>query len=147
MICFVDTSALAKAYHQESGTDFMLALYLGNGTIRISELTRVEFVSTTRRKVQSGQITEDMQEACLERFAVGLKSRYEVLRLGTRVLEEAAQLLGPKCVSIPLRSLDAIQFATFKLLCSCDTTFVCSDKRLASIAISQGQKVVDPSLP
>lgn len=146
MTSFVDTSALAKAYHQESGTEYMLALYLGNDIIRISELTRVEFVSSTRRKVQSGQITLEMQEACLDRFVVDLKSRDEVLRLSTEVLEEAAQLLGPTGVPIPLRSLDAIQFASFKLLCSDDTTFICSDKRLASIAIRQGHKVVDPSL-
>jgi len=83
----------------------------------------------------------------LDRFALDLKSRYEVLHLSTAVLEEAAHLLGPKGVSTPLRSLDAIQFATLTLLCPVDTVFVCSDKRLAAVAESQGRAVLDPAFP
>lgn len=147
MTYYIDTSALAKVYHPESGFEYMRLLYKGNDAIRVSELTRVESVSVTRRKVLAGEISAETQHVFLERFAEDLKSRYEVLRLTSGVLDEAARLLGPGGVSVSLRSLDAIQFAAFKLLCAEDAIFVCSDKRLAAVAESQGRKVLDPAAP
>lgn len=138
MTYFLDTSALAKIYHPEVGSAFMRSLDVGASPIRISELARVEYVSATRRKFLAGSIGPELQVAYLDRFRFGLTSRFEVLRLTVGVLDEASNLLGPEGISGPLRTLDAIQYATLRVLCDRDTVFVCCDERLARIAVAEG---------
>lgn len=54
----VDTSALAKLYHQESGTERMKALLREPGsTSVISEYTLVEIYSALSRKTREGIFT------------------------------------------------------------------------------------------
>ena len=55
MIYFVDTSALTKIYHPESGFETMRTLYFGMDEIWISELTRVEFASAIRKNCSIGR--------------------------------------------------------------------------------------------
>lgn len=145
MTYFLDTSALAKIYHPEVGSGFMRSLYDGSSPIRISELARVEFVSATRRKFLAGAIGPELQLAYLDRFRFDLTNRFEILLLSVGVLDEASNLLGPEGISGPMRTLDAIQYATLRVLCDRETIFVCSDERLARIAGTAGHATLDPS--
>jgi len=56
---FFDTSAVIKIYHQETGSDRILPLFQGGEAIVISELSKVEFVSTLHKKLRTGEITAD----------------------------------------------------------------------------------------
>lgn len=145
MIYFVDTSAITKIYHPEVGCEIMRALYRGSDEIWISELTRVEFASAIRKKLLSGVIGPAGHRVTYERFREDSASRFKVLSLTSAVLECAEGLLGPSGVREPLRSLDAIQFATLKMLCPAETVFVCSDKRLTLIAVNEGLPTMDPA--
>jgi len=49
---FFDTSAVVKIYHQETGSDQIIPLYRGDDTIVISELSKVEFLSTISQKAE-----------------------------------------------------------------------------------------------
>ena len=50
---FFDTSAVVKIYHQETGSDRILPLYRSGDTIMISELSKVEFLSTVHKKLKN----------------------------------------------------------------------------------------------
>lgn len=43
---FLDTSALVKIYHKETGTEKVLNIYEDKNDIVIWELSKVEFIST-----------------------------------------------------------------------------------------------------
>jgi predicted nucleic acid-binding protein len=54
---FLDTSSLVKIYHKESGTADVLNIYnKAENLIQISELGRIEFLSTVHRKYKSLRI-------------------------------------------------------------------------------------------
>ena len=146
MIYFVDTSALTKIYHPEAGFETMRSLYFGTDEILISELTRVEFASALRKKCLNGEICHEGHRVTYDRFTADLKSRFKLLSLTSVVLKSAQRMLGPEGVSVPFRSLDAIQFATFSLLCPPETVFVCSDKRLTMVANTEGRITMDPTV-
>jgi len=55
---FLDTSALVKIYHKEVGTEKVLNIYEDKSDIVISELSKVEFISTIHRKFRDGEIDE-----------------------------------------------------------------------------------------
>jgi predicted nucleic acid-binding protein len=56
---YLDTSALVKIYHREIGTETMLRLYRGSDTLFISELAKIELLSTVYRKYREHGITQD----------------------------------------------------------------------------------------
>ena len=144
MTCYVDTSALAKIYHRESGTETMLEMYAGGESIQISELARLEFLGTTVRKLREGQLDEKAYQALLERFGEDVDKRYELLHFSSLIVEETARVLGTYGRQNALRTLDAIQFAFYNIYCEEDTVFVCADLRLAALIQQQGHPTLDP---
>ena len=46
MIFYIDTSSLVKVYHTEAGTPTVLGIYRGDDEIVISELSKIECLST-----------------------------------------------------------------------------------------------------
>jgi uncharacterized protein len=60
MKVFLDTSSLVKLYHQEEGSDELLAfLAKGVDEIWLSELTMVEFRSALWKKVRTGELMKE----------------------------------------------------------------------------------------
>lgn len=53
MSYFFDTSALVKVYHKEIGTDLVLPIYKSEDQIFISELSKLEFISTVYKKFRN----------------------------------------------------------------------------------------------
>ena len=53
---FFDTSAVVKVYHEEKGSNIILPIYNANDSILISELSKVEFLSTIHKKLRSNEI-------------------------------------------------------------------------------------------
>ena len=49
MSYYVDTSSLVKIYHKEVGSEKVLEIYKSGEVIRISELSKIEFISTIHR--------------------------------------------------------------------------------------------------
>ena len=65
---FLDTSSLVKIYHRESGTDLVLDIYRGDGKIGISELSKVEFVTTIQRKYREKILDHKVGQIILDKF-------------------------------------------------------------------------------
>jgi len=139
---FLDTSALVKIYHKETGTAKVLNIHKSQNAIAISELSQVEFISTVYRKFRDKEINEETLNCLLRKFQFDLENRYEVLMFSSAIIDEACSLLSKYGETKSLRSLDSIQLAFFEVYCESKDIFVCSDKKLAEIVELEKYKVL-----
>src|SRR5215510_12743171 len=109
---FLDTSAIAKLYHQEPGSDVVENLASSPTTrLWIAELTHVEFYSVCLRKVREGQLTEEKLQTVLDCFTDDIRNRFQVVPLNRSMVEQAITLLLRYGKHESLRTLDAFQLA------------------------------------
>ena len=59
MSFFIDTSSLVKIYHKEKNSQKVIDLYNSNEAIYISELAKIEFVSTVYKKYRENEIIRE----------------------------------------------------------------------------------------
>jgi len=140
---FFDTSALVKIYHQEMGSDRILPLYQGGEAIVISELSKVEFVSTIHKKLRTGEITADTLDAVKNRFLADCSGRFVVIHVASFIVDAALDIMNTQGRANHLFSLDALQIATLSIIAEKDTTFVCADKRLTALVRTIGTPVLE----
>lgn len=68
-----------KIYHEEEGSKAVLPIYSGNDSILISELSKVEFLSTVHKKLRSNEINTETLEALRARFLADTLDRFIVI--------------------------------------------------------------------
>ncbi len=146
MTYYFDTSALLKIYHREPGTDQALAIYKSNESIYISELCRIEFISTIERKYRENAITIETLRTLLEKFQDDLENRFKILKFSSVVINEAVTFLQRLGEKRSLRTLDSLQFAFFTTYSEQDTQFVCCDIKLCQLVQDEGFTVINPEL-
>ncbi len=145
MNIFLDTSALVKFYHEEEGTASISALILEcSGVIFISELAKLEIISSICRRFRSKELDEDAYQEAIEAFREDLQ-RYKLVPLTYQVLNKAEQVLLDLAPTTGLRTLDALHLATFLLGSSSESLFVAGDKTLLKAAEAIGAKIYCPS--
>ena len=93
-VYFLDTSALAKLYHQEQGSERVEG-WAADHAIRLwlSDLARIEPHSVFVRKVREGELAEATLQTVLECFREDLRSRFHLVRLTEDIIEQAISLL------------------------------------------------------
>jgi predicted nucleic acid-binding protein len=144
---FLDTSALAKLYIREAGTDRMVALAsrADEPQLIILSLSRVELRSAIRRRVRSRELTQRNAETALAHFGEHMGTVFLVQPLTEAVLERALTLIDNQ----GLRAYDAIQLAACLTLtvtaAEAFATFVCADHQLLDAARAEGLTVLNPS--
>lgn len=142
---YFDTSSLVKIYHREKGTESVLNIYKSHDEILISELSKIEFVSTIYRKYREHEISHETLTAVVQKFEDDIKTRYdEILRFSSLVIDESWNLICRISEKYSLKTLDSIQFAFFKIYCETDTVFVCSDDKFLKIIENEGIKTLTP---
>jgi uncharacterized protein len=108
---YVDTSALAKRYIEEAGSDDVDAFLSGCTRVRISRLAAVEFRCLLRRRFRAREIDAAYEQAALADFAADVGSGYfEIEPLIDRHAIVADQLIG-RLADHSLRTLDALHLA------------------------------------
>lgn len=138
MTVFADSSALAKLYLEEAGSDEVRAI---TGRLAISALALVEVASAIWRKSREGTI--EPYEASLlhgELDSDGVAS-YAVVAPTPRVLAEAADLVARH----PLRAMDAIQLSSALAVQRAQpepVTFATFDRALARVALAERLEVL-----
>ncbi|HXD85986.1 MAG TPA: type II toxin-antitoxin system VapC family toxin [Urbifossiella sp.] len=146
---FLDTSALAKHYRMEAGTDVLDAL-LANPNHRhfISRLAVVEFHSALAKLVRTGLVTLREFDVLTARFRADVKDkRFEVVRVLVPHFRRAEECIRRLGVRLNLRTLDAIQLAIALVLNESNPLlFVTSDRSLSGVASSEGLSVLNPEL-
>jgi uncharacterized protein len=142
---FLDTSALAKLYIREEGTDSMLALTKAEygHEFALLSIATVEFRSALRRRQHAGDIDEPTASEILTLFASHRDERFIVQPLTETVIDSAADLVDRHV----LRAYDAIQLSGCLTLVSnrSGCVFTCSDEDLLKAARTEGLLTFDPA--
>ncbi|MDZ4844299.1 MAG: type II toxin-antitoxin system VapC family toxin [Chitinophagales bacterium] len=139
---FIDTSALVKYFHEESGSDKVRKIMERAGNkVWVSEISTLEFASALYRKFRNGEIKDNELKRALEGFEEELATM-NVTPFGTLIIEEAKKLLATHGKQRGLRTLDALQLGAFGMNAERDWTFVVSDENLSVVAKACGFKVM-----
>jgi len=136
VLTYIDTSMLVKRYVPEVGAQALEQRLLGElPTLIISELVRVEFVSSLRRMERKGLIDRDFGNAALAYFLDDIaQARIKVLPLNPICLERAASLIAQ--LKSPLATLDGLHLAT--ALIHRAAHFFTTDLQLSRAALEAG---------
>lgn len=140
---FFDTSAVVKLYHQEAGSELVLPLYTAEQNIVVSELSKVEFLSTVHKKYRTNEISLAALEALKNRFMVDAHERFTVIPIVSPVIDKALEIIESYAGETHLFALDSIQVATYLVASDNDTIFVCADKRLTAFVKKLGYGTLD----
>lgn len=144
MNLFFDTSALAKYFHEEPGTERVVALIEDpDHTVWLSELASIEFASAMHRKFREEALSQDQQEQALAGFNETLQT-FRVVPLSSLVAERAKQLIARHGRTCALRTLDALHLAAYTILAETDWQFVVADDRLYAAADREGCALTHP---
>ena len=150
--CFLDTSALAKLYHEEPGSEYVERIISRPGSKGIvSRLSLVEMESVLAIKVRTGVLNENGRSVALRRLRADIARNRLIVgpAVEPRHYRSAAKLLRLHGVSRGLRTLDALQLAiALEMLESAWISVMLSaDKRLCEVAEACGCPAIDPAQP
>jgi uncharacterized protein len=135
---FLDTSAFAKRYVAERGSDKVMAMCLKADSLVASVICLPELISTLSRLVREKKLTKaDYQK--LKGEAMADLTDVDICQITSEVLASVVSLLE----SHPLRAMDAIHLAC--ALTVKPDVFVSADHRQLSAAQKAGIKTVDVS--
>ena len=138
MKVFLDTSAFAKRYVAERGSDKVMAMCLKADSLVVSVICLPELISTLSRLVREKKLTKaDYQK--LKGEAMADLTDVDICQITPEVLASVVSLLE----SHPLRAMDAIHLAC--ALTVKPNVFVSADHRQLSSARKAGIKTVDVS--
>jgi uncharacterized protein len=149
---FLDTSALAKLYHQEPGSDYVERI-LNEPTSKgiISRLSLVEFESVLAIKVRTGVLDPAGRTIALRRFRADIAGNRIIVGppIEEKHFQSAARLLRSYAVNRGLRTLDGIQLAVALDLrhTAWISVLISSDQRLCAVAELCGCPAADPANP
>lgn len=149
---FLDTSALAKRYHKESGSEYMDRILEQSGSRSlISHLSIVELESVLAIKTKTGEIDEQALQIARRRFRADIARQRLLVAppVHERHFHSARRLLIQYGVPEGLRTLDALQLAIaldLRQLGQVDV-LVAADQRLCRVASIAGCSAVNPEKP
>ncbi|MBI5179487.1 MAG: type II toxin-antitoxin system VapC family toxin [Nitrospinae bacterium] len=144
MLQYVDTSALAKRYFAEPGTERMNALLAGNVKTATSILTYAEMLAVAARKRKAGDITAGQLRTIAQSFEADWKL-FHVIPLKDDIRPLIRTVVG----KYRLRGADGVHLASALFLAQAiqkEMVMVASDIELLDAAKKAGFKVVNPAL-
>ena len=138
MKVFLDTSAFAKRYVAEHGSNKVMALCLQADSLVVSVICLMELVSTLSRLVREKKLAKaDCRR--LKGDAMSDLANVDICQITSGIMASVISLLE----SHPLRAMDALHLAS--ALAVKPDIFVSADHRQLSAARKAGLKVVDVS--
>lgn len=144
MRLYFDTSALAKAYTSERGSDDVDD-FLSRGTsIYLSDLNRVELRCMLARRFRTGELNAMQEQAIWSQFLLDVANEcFEPVALPASAWAVATGLID-RVAPIALRTLDALHVAVANALPG--VTFVTADRAQRSAAQQLGLNTVGIAL-
>jgi uncharacterized protein len=145
---YLETSALAKLYVREAGTDTMLRLATERSDDRFALLAiaKVELQSAVRRRQRTGDLAKSIADRILSLFELHMEGRYLHLHVNEIVIDTACVLID----RYGLTTMDAIHLsACLSLTLNIGTEpaiFVSADQKLLRAADSEGVQIPDVSV-
>jgi predicted nucleic acid-binding protein len=149
---FLDTSALAKLYHHETGSDYMDRILEQRGARSlISRLSIVEFESVLAMKIRTGEIDQPALQIARRRFKADLARQRLIVAPPVHEghFQSARKLLVQYGVGEGLRTLDALQLAVALDLHRLEhiAVLVAADQRLCRVSSLAGCTAINPEQP
>ncbi len=149
---FLDTSALAKLYHQEAGSHYVEWLVEQTGSIVvISRLSLIEMESVFAIKVRTGELSPSGQELARRRLRADVAQGRILVGppIEERHYQSARRLLTRYGVEMALRTLDSLQLALALDLHQLGqiSVVVAADQRLCRVAEACGCPTINPADP
>jgi len=148
---FLDTSALAKLYRKELGSDFVDRIVAEQGSRRfISRFTLLEMESVLALKFRTGEIDDKSLTVARRRLEADLGSRrLLVATVSDDHLRGARQLLMDHGRTEALRGPDALQLSVALGLkrAGLVSVFVAADQKLCRVAMIEGFTTLNPEQP
>ncbi len=145
---FFDSSALAKLFHPEPGSDKVIQIYSEHRNRAFtSRLAVVELTSVAGVKVRTGTINKEKAATFLADVAESADSqRFIIQRILDEDYRQAQTLLTHYAQQHSLRTLDSLQLASaIRLRARTNIDyFVTSDRTLAKVAKMEGFTVIIP---
>ena len=138
MKVFLDTSALAKRYVAEPGSDKVLSACQQADSLVVSMICLPELISTLSRLVREKRLTKAAYLK-LKSDAMADLADVDVCQITPQILASVVSLLELH----PLRAMDALHVAC--ALASKPDVFVSADRRQLSAARKAGLKISDVS--
>ena len=143
MSFFIDTSALFKRYQPEQGTDLVCRiLEESKQPVFISSISIIEIVSNLKRLFEIDKITTEEQFQQQRAFFY-----QDINTLGITILDVSAEDIikaDNLIMERYMKPIDSIQLAIALNLEHDNITFVSSDRRLCSIAETEGLPTLNP---
>jgi predicted nucleic acid-binding protein len=147
---FLDTSALAKLYRKEIGSDLVDRVVAEPDSRRfISRFTILEMESVLALKFRTGEIDEQSVLIARRRLEADLGSRRLLATVSDDHLRGARQLLIDHGRTEALRGPDALQLSVALGLkrAGLVSVFVAADQKLCRVAIIEGFTTLNPEQP
>jgi predicted nucleic acid-binding protein len=144
---FLDTSALAKRYINETGSNWIRSLVnpTGGNILTICDLTPIELFSLIERRLREKRLNLATAKTLQTGFLKHYQKEYISVILEQPILIHARDLV----TKYPLRPPDAIQLACAieaRTTLGVPITFLCADNDLLSAALAEGFTVDNPNL-
>ena len=137
MIVFLDASALAKRYLQEAGSDRVRKLFRKHANIALSRLSEVEVTSALIRRMNAGDLEEEVVDAHLATL-LEVMGACDVVEPRQYVVTRARELVREH----GLMAYDALQLASaLRVRSSSALTFLCAAGELADAAEAERLRV------
>jgi uncharacterized protein len=137
---YVDTSALAKWYLNEPGSDHFADWIVAQRETWISTLTTVEMRCLLGRRRRAGEITLETERRAFSTFEEDIANGHLFLHpVGDDALRSALVLLG-RLTDLPLRTLDALHLALARQLAA--PRLATADATMADAAAALGMEVI-----
>lgn len=134
---YLDTSALAKLYLPEAGSDEMEDALLGRRDVSVSDLAVTELTSAVARRVREADLTATHARRIYQRVSTDVGAgefrRAEITANSHREAERLLMAIGRR---VPLRAADALHLAMAGLLGA--RVLVTFDERMRSAAEALG---------
>lgn len=134
MRLFLDSSALAKRYVREAGTDRVVALCAEAEEVIVSVLALPEIISTLNRLRREGRLS-DSEYATIKQDVIADMEGATMIEVSPPIVRQAIACLE----SSPLRASDAVHVAS--ALESCPDVFLTGDHRQREGANDAGLNV------
>jgi predicted nucleic acid-binding protein len=149
---FLDTSALAKLYHQEAGSDYIDRIVeQASSRSIISRLSIVEFESVLAIKTRTGEMNEAALQIARRRFRADLARQRLIVAPPVQEghFQAARKLLVQYGAAEGLRTLDALQLAIAMDLHRQGniSILVAADQRVCRVAPMAGCTAINPEQP
>lgn len=140
MKIFLDTSALAKRYIQEPGSEELEELFCTVATdVFVSTLALPEFAAALGRKIRDQEIAVENASSAMKEFELDWDNLFIKISLTDTIALSASSL----ALKYPLKGADAVHLAT--AISAKASLFVVSDQQIVKVSGQLGLKAYDPS--